>query len=45
MFLTLSKIQFSKPNGTTSAVSFDRLEMQTKKDSKYIIVMFYSRST
>jgi len=46
MFLTVSKIHLSKPNDAASAVSFDRLELQTKKDSKYIIiVIFYSRST
>ncbi|XP_060865388.1 phenoloxidase-activating factor 2-like [Metopolophium dirhodum] len=32
MFLTVSKIHFSKPNNATSAVSFERLELQTKKD-------------
>lgn len=45
MFLTVSKIHLSKPDDATSAVSFDRLELQTKKDSEYIIVIFYSRST
>lgn len=39
MFLTISKIHLSKPNDATSAVSFDRLELQTKKNSKYIIII------
>jgi len=46
-FLTVSKIHFSKPNDATvatSAVSFDRLELQIKKESKYnIMVIYYSR--
>lgn len=41
MFLTISKIYLSKPNDATSAVSFDRLELQTKKNSKYIIIVIY----
>jgi len=40
MFLNVSKVHLSKINDATSAVSFDRLELQTKKDSKYIIVIF-----
>jgi len=42
IFLTVSKIHFSKPNNATSAVTFERLELQIKKDSKYIIFIFYS---
>jgi len=44
VFLTVFKIHFSKPNDATSAVSFERLEMQIKKDSKYIIVILYYSS-
>jgi len=39
--LTVSKIHFSKPHNATSAVTFERLEIQIKKDSKYITIIFY----